>query len=69
MTAGTYTTNDLVGEPTFRTNSMEKRTLLIVDDSADDRATLIGHFNRDANFEYRVIRAARIAEGLQERRR
>lgn len=45
---------------------MEQRTLLIVDDSAEDRAALIGHLNHDVNFEYRVIEATRIAEGLQE---
>jgi len=44
---------------------MEKRTLLILDDSAENRATLIGHLNRDANFEYRFVEAARIDDGLR----
>ena len=44
---------------------MEQRTLLIVDDSADDRATLIGHLSRDINAEYQVTEAGRIADGLR----
>ena len=44
---------------------MEQRTLLIVDDSAEDRASLVGHLGRDANFEYRAIEAERIADALQ----
>ena len=44
---------------------MEQRTLLIVEDSAEERAALVGHLGRDANFEYRVVEAARIADALQ----
>lgn len=44
---------------------MEQRTLLIVDDSADDRATLIGHLSRDINAEYQVTEVGRIADGLR----
>ena len=44
---------------------MEKRTLLIVDDSPEDRATLIAHLGRDANFKYSVIEASRIADALK----
>ena len=44
---------------------MEQRTLLIVDDSAEDRAALVGHLGRDANFEYRIVEAGRIAGALQ----
>lgn len=44
---------------------MEHRTLLIVDDSPEDRATLIAHLSRDTNFEYSVIEATRIADALK----
>ena len=44
---------------------MEQRTLLIVDDSAEDRAALVGHLSRDANIDYRSVEAERIADALQ----
>ena len=44
---------------------MEHRTLLIIDDSVEHRATLVGHLSRDTNFEYRVVEAGRIAEALR----
>ena len=43
---------------------MEQRTLLIVDDSAEDRARVIKHVSCDSHFEYRVIEAGRMAEAL-----
>jgi signal transduction histidine kinase len=43
---------------------MEQRTLLLIDDSADDRARVINHINRDAEFEYRVIEAGKVADAL-----
>ncbi len=47
---------------------MEQRTLLIVDDSTEDRAALIAHLGRDSNLEYRVIEAGKIATGLDKLR-
>ena len=44
---------------------MEQRTLLIVDDSATDRAAVVAHLGRGANFEYRVVEAGRIADALR----
>ncbi len=44
---------------------MDQRTLLIVDDSAEERAALVGHLGRDTNFEYRAVEAERIADALQ----
>ena len=43
---------------------MEQRTLLVIDGCAEDRARVAGHIQRDAEFEYRVIEAEKIAEGL-----
>ncbi len=43
---------------------MEQSTLLIVNESAADRATLIGRLSREAGFPYRVLEAASVAEGL-----
>ena len=43
---------------------MEQRTLLIVDDSAEDRARVIKHVSCDSHFEYRVIQASKVSEAL-----
>jgi signal transduction histidine kinase len=43
---------------------MERRTLLIIDDSAEDRETLIRHLNCDPNFEYQIVQASLVQEGL-----
>ena len=44
---------------------MEQRTLLIIDESLEHRATLVSHLGHDPNFEYRVVEAGRIADALQ----
>ncbi|WP_395744836.1 response regulator [Prosthecobacter sp.] len=41
---------------------MEQRTLLIVDENAEERANAISQIRRDANFDYQVTEAATIAE-------
>ncbi len=43
---------------------MERRTLLIVDANARDRAVVAQHLRRDTGYEYHVIEAASIAEGV-----
>lgn len=41
---------------------MESRTLLIVDNNADDRASVISQIRHDMNFSYRVLEAATLKE-------
>ncbi len=43
---------------------MEQRTLLIIDESPDDRAVVAGHVRQDASFAYRIVEAATVEEGL-----
>lgn len=44
---------------------MEQRTLLIIDDSAEDRARVIRHLRHDTEVEYRVIEASTVREGVE----
>ncbi len=44
---------------------MKPRTLLIVDNSSDNRAILIGHLGRDSNFEYQFSEADCMARALE----
>ncbi len=44
---------------------MEQRTLLLIDDSAEDRARVISDINCDANFAYRAIEAGNLSEALE----
>ena len=43
---------------------MEQRTLLLIDDSAADRARIISHLSHDQNFQYRVIETGKVADAL-----
>ncbi|OYW31518.1 MAG: hypothetical protein B7Z47_00905 [Chthoniobacter sp. 12-60-6] len=43
---------------------MEQRTLLVVDDCAEDRANAISQIRCDANFHYDVVEAGTLAEAL-----
>ena len=43
---------------------MEQRILLLIDDSAEDRARVISHVSCDTGFEYRVIETGKVAEAL-----
>jgi signal transduction histidine kinase len=43
---------------------MEQRTLLIIDDSTEDRATVARYVAHDPKCEYRIVEAAGVAEGL-----
>ncbi len=44
---------------------MEQRTLLIVDDSAEDRAAVARHIGSAPGFQYRILEAGLIEEGLR----
>ena len=48
----------------LRIDLMEQRTLLIIDGSSADRATVARYVSHDANHEYRIVEAATVAEGL-----
>jgi signal transduction histidine kinase/methylmalonyl-CoA mutase cobalamin-binding subunit len=43
---------------------MEHRTLLIIDDSSEDRARVIAHISCDTNSQYRIIEAGSVSEAL-----
>ncbi len=46
-------------------NYMENRTILIVDNSEDDRAGLLAHLENDTGFLYHIIEAKSIADALR----